>query len=86
MHPNYDFENELPQQWGIKNYEFRIMADELLKKYKVISKKEYDIIMWVGCNLNSSSIVKEALFDSLKKKQLTLKLLENNNNQLNLNL
>ncbi len=86
MDPNYNFENEVSNQYNLKNYEFRYMAKELLSKHKVIDKKEYDIIMWIGCNMSSSSIVRDLLFKGLKgiQKLENSKKINNFQNKLKL--
>lgn len=86
MHPNYNFDNEISEQYNIKNYQFRTMAANLLNKYKVIKQKEYDIIMWMGCNLPTSSVVREVVFSNLKKVESELKLKELNNLQIKMEL
>ena len=66
MEPNYQFEAEKGDLYTSKNYEFRKMADQLYKKHGVINKKEYDVVLWMGCNLPQSSTLRDGLFKHLK--------------------
>jgi hypothetical protein len=72
IEPNKNFENELPELYGIRNYQFKKLLDELFNKYKVISKREYDVSMWIGCNLPVSSLVRVSLFEQLTREKLKL--------------
>ena len=86
MEPNYNFENEISEQYNVKNYEFRTVAQNLLNKHKTINQKEYDVILWIGCNLPTSSIVRDTLFKALHQKNVHLNYKAQNNLQLKINL
>lgn len=86
MEPNYNFENENGNQWDYKNYEFRTIANNLYHKFKEISKKEYDLIIWVGCNLPTKSIIRESMLKSLSEKVLFLERIKKVDNQYTIKL
>ncbi|MFK5894427.1 MAG: hypothetical protein QM504_14500 [Pseudomonadota bacterium] len=67
MNPNYNFENEISDQYGLAAMNFRNIAKELLIKWMVITQKEYDIIMWQACNLPGGSLIRKELLKSLEK-------------------
>lgn len=69
MNPNYNFDNEISEQYGLAAREFRIIATDLMNTFKVISKKEYDVIMWQACNLTAGSLLRIELLKTLKKLQ-----------------
>jgi len=67
MEPNYNFENEISEQYGLIAFQYREIAKTLLNKYKVINNKEFDIIMWQACNLKGGSLIRKELLTTLKK-------------------
>lgn len=80
IEPNYNFENEISDQYGIAAIDFRKLANLLLIKYIVITQKEYDIIMWQACNLSGASLIRIELLKNL----YTLVAKEVNNENLSL--
>jgi len=70
MRPNYNFENEIAEQYGLAAIDFRTIAKMLLTKYKVIDEKEYQVIMWQACNLPIGSLIRKGLLTELKKLEL----------------
>ncbi len=79
MHPNYNFENEITEQYQLKNFDFRGKLHELLIQYLSITKKEHDVLMWIGCNLPYSSPVRKATLKSIE----TMVAVERNQERLN---
>ncbi len=86
MHPNYNFENEISKMWGTAAMDYRKLADILLSKYKLITQKEYDIIMWQACNLPTGSIIRTELLKTLKELEMEQKIKGLHCNQLKINL
>jgi hypothetical protein len=72
IEPNHNFENEIQDQYDYRNYEFRKLLDSLLTKHKVISQKEYDVTMWIGCNLPTSSLLRDCLLQDLTRENARL--------------
>lgn len=86
MHPNYNFENEISNQYGIAAMNFRAIAKMLLTTYKVINQKEYDVIMWQACNLPSGSQLRIELLKTLEKMILKCRVYKIGQIQFKINL
>lgn len=86
MNPNYNFENEISDQYGLAAIDFRTIAKELLIKWIVITQKEYDVIMWQACNFPSGSLIRKELLNSLIKLKKTCELDDKKAMQLMLDL
>lgn len=84
MNPNYNFESETTDYWGVENRENRSIANELLNRFKVITKKEHDVFMWVCTNLNNSSFMKSEMVGAFKNRVRKEVLTKEKENQLSI--
>lgn len=71
--PNHNFENEIEEQFNIRNNEFYEIANLLLTKKKLINQKEFDVIMWIACNLTKDSVVRKEALKGLRQKRVELR-------------
>jgi len=65
IEPNKNFESEHQELWNSKHYENRALAKLLYVKKKLITKIEYDIVLWVICNLSKKSEVRKGVIANL---------------------
>jgi len=86
MEPNYRFENEISEQYQLRNFDFRDHLRVLLVKYISITQKEYDVLMWIGCNLPYSSPVRKHTIKSIKEMLIVQKNIEKGNLQIIMDL
>jgi len=84
MNPNYNFENEISEQYGIAAIDFRNIATRLLVTYISITQKEFDVIMWQACNFPVCSPLRIALLKTITELEMKERLTVIEQNQLKL--